>query len=494
MNLLINFLEVACTNIAQETFYNTKQEQTEQLLKLHTQLLLSDRPYYRLMPFFPINDRSKTLILRGLLSTGKARIVQDEALEWKIIKSIVSEIPISRLLRFFVEEIASKNEVFGTKSLNNARVRRLGQYLWHRANAYQVIKYHQKYKIIIRHCRLNPHACQSEEKKELQKWLFGKLKKPKKVKYCELLRHRLLANSGNFSSLMKLPLDVAEGIALSRFQMSSEAFAKAYAQQGKATRKEVLRTGAKNNDSMGINFGNYDLLELIRYAQTHQQDWSEIYPHIQRKASRLAINLSLPKKLALVIDNSFSMKGTKEREKYPMAFVEAITRICLATDSEIQLWFTQKTNPELCPFKTGGATDLRIPLTEAIISQPDAILILSDGYENQSAGSIAQILNTTAVKQSGITFFQINPVAATEAKAATHSLSSEIKLIPIADIKQFPLAALINHAKLNISCLTDYLNKIETAIKLGDFKTAKALGKFQGIVTEEKQLQLTGVT
>ncbi|MBC6418277.1 MAG: hypothetical protein GDA44_05545, partial [Prochloron sp. SP5CPC1] len=62
---------------------------------------------------------------------------------------VADELPLTRLLRFFVEDIARNNPETGGKRLNNARVRRLGQRIWDKANPYQVIKYQHKYKTII---------------------------------------------------------------------------------------------------------------------------------------------------------------------------------------------------------------------------------------------------------------------------------------------------------------------------------------------------------
>ncbi len=107
---------------------------------------------------------------------------------WNLIKAIADELPITRLLRFFVEDIANNNEDTGGKRLNNARVRRFGQRIWDKANAYQVIKYRDKYKTIIRHCRLKPEKSKGEDKVELQNWLFGKLTKANQVVKCHLLR------------------------------------------------------------------------------------------------------------------------------------------------------------------------------------------------------------------------------------------------------------------------------------------------------------------
>ena len=476
---LVEFLEVACTNVGKETFYITESEQLAQLTSLHTNLVLSNRRYYSLTGLLPINDYSKTMILRGLLATGKNRADEDETLEWNLIKAIVDELPITRLLRFFVDEIASNNEKTGGKRLNNARVRRLGQRIWDQAKPYQVIKYKDKYKTIIRHCRLKPDSSKGEDKLELQNWLFGKLKKANHVQKCDLLKQRLLASKGDKEALMKLPLDVAEGIALAKFKMSKEEFVGAFSQKGKASRKETLRNRSYDKTKVTIDFSKYNLLELIRYGQAHHDEWGEIAPHIKTQAEKLAANLLLPQRVAIVVDNSLSMQGKKSRYGYPIAFAEAVTRICLATKFDVKVWFTQEINLHKGAFTVKGATDIRLPLAKAISSRRDAVIIISDGYENQSSGTVAEILNTDAVKNSDISFYQINPVAAVESDSATRTLASGIDLIAMADIKQFPLALMMTQMKNDPDLLINHLNRVYGALQVNDIRQAKAIARFK---------------
>lgn len=476
---LVQFLEVASTNIGQSTFYNTKDEQLAQLMTLHTNLLLINRRYYSLTGLLPINDYSKTMILRGLLATGKSRNPEDETLEWNLIEAIADELPITRLLRFFVEDIAKNNADTGAKRLNNSRVRRFGQRIWDKANAYQVIKYHDKYKTIIRHCRLNPEKVKGKEKLELQNWLFGKIKNPNQAVKCDLLSKRLLASKGDRQALMKLPFDVAEGIALSQFKMKKEEFQIAFSEKGKGSKKEVMRSRSQTGKTIAIDFSKYDLLELIRYAQNHREEWQKIHPHIKNAAQKLAVNLILPEKTALVIDNSLSMKGRETRNYYPIAFAEAITRVCLAVESKVKLWFTHPIQPDAGAFTVGGATDLRLPLAKAISSLPDAVIIISDGYENQSSGTVEAILNTKAVKNSGIGFYQINPVAANESQSATKTLASTIKLIAMSNLKQFPLALLLAQLKDNPDLLINHLDRVYQALQSGNIREAKAIAQMK---------------
>lgn len=65
------------------------------------------------------------------------------------------------------------------------------------------------------------------------------------------------------------------------------------------------------------------------------------------------------------------------------------------------LYFFQERTPKgfsICRI-VDNASVLRIPLTKAIQSGHKNILILSDGYENQSTGAVDAILNLPVVRE-----------------------------------------------------------------------------------------------
>jgi hypothetical protein len=82
-NALVDYLTLACTGTGQATFYNAAEDQERALEAAHAGLLRSDRRVYGLTAALPINDRSRQLVLRNLLGSGKG--CTDSRLEGQIV-------------------------------------------------------------------------------------------------------------------------------------------------------------------------------------------------------------------------------------------------------------------------------------------------------------------------------------------------------------------------------------------------------------------------
>lgn len=316
MNLLPEYLSFACTGTGQATFYNTKQEQEAALSQLHMAALAENRRIYSLSALLPINDRSKQLVVLNLLKHGKQR--QDSELEWQLIQAVAQILPFNRTLNLFAE--------LQQQGINNARTRRLGNWLWQRyGNAFRVIKYRSKFRTMLRHCHVPEGS--HPAKAELHRWVFGKLNQPALVQHNQLLATRLVALH-DYEAVFALPFDIARDIAVCQHQRLASEFTQEFAKRGKLTRKEQLR--AQSTAGVEVDYRKFSLLELLRHLYQHPMEWEQIAPVLNEKARQLAGKLYLPNKVALVIDNSQSAVGSVERLYHPLAVIEAIARICLA--------------------------------------------------------------------------------------------------------------------------------------------------------------------
>ena len=111
-----------------------------------------------------------------------------------------------------------------------------------------------------------------------------------------------------------------------------------------------------------------------------------------------------------------------------------------------------------------GATDLRRPLARALAARPDLVVILSDGYENVTAGGVAQIMATRAVRESGIAVVHLNPVAAVEA-AGVRKLADSLPTYGVAGPEQISISLLLGEAVVNPQRLIALFDRIEIALK-----------------------------
>jgi hypothetical protein len=471
MSLLVEYLSFACTGTGQATFYNIKQEQENILKDLHAIALGENRRIYALSGLLPMNDRSKQMVLFNLLASGKQ--TQAPELEWRAIESICGTLPFNRTLNLLLE--------IKEKGINNSRTRRLGAWLWKRyGDAYRVIKYRAKFRALLRHCHI-PEG-KDPGLAELHRWLFDRVRDSELVEYNPMLKARLAAVK-DYDSLFALPFDIAKDMAICLHNQKADTFTQEFASRGRLTRKEELR--AQATAGIEVNYRKFTLLELLRHLYAHPEESTKIAPLLTEKANSLASKLTLLPKVALVIDNSLSTSGSAQRAYYPVAVIEAIARVLLAVKtSEVTAYYTGEPF-DGTRFKPQGATPLREPLVQALVARPDLIIILSDGYENIAAGSVAQIVNTKAVKASQIGIVHLNPVAAAESMG-TKKLADSIPSLGISNLEQLPLLTLLVQAYQQPQLLEAFFDRVETALfKGGDPHVAKLIKGITNDLTAE---------
>jgi hypothetical protein len=476
MSCVVEYLSLACTGTGQATFYNSREEQVAALEALHGRMLAEQRETYGLSALLPINDRNRQLVLANLLAAPQGRV--DPDLEWRVVMAIAEQLPFNRLLDGFLALEA-----------NNARVRRLGRWIWERADAYRVIKYREKLRRVLRHC----HIAEGDDpaKAELHRWAFGRVRKASDVLHCELLDARLRAVHDP-EALYTLPFDVARDLAVSQHKLDVKAFTEAYAERGRLTRKEGLRAAARAD--VAVDFRRYNLLELLQHRFRQPETAEGMADALEAAARKAAAGLRLPGKVALVVDNSASALGSGERLYQPIAAIEAAVRMYLAVPgTEVRVFTsgpafagvsgaTVRDNaapmPRDAALRAEGASDLATPLAAALAWRPRAIVILSDGYENAPAGGVARLLQLPVVRASGIAMVHLAPVVAAES-GGVRRLAPELPSYGFAQPEQIALMAMLAAARHDPSVLTSFFDAVGRALKGGDVHVARALAGFR---------------
>lgn len=470
-NALANYLTTACTGTGQATFYNTKDEQEKVLLTAHQELMRDNRNWYAASIVLPMNDRSKQIILESLLTTGMH--CDDGQLENQAIGFAISELPFNRTLNLFMDLIKRK--------VNNSRTRKLGQAIWAMIDEFRAIKYTSKLRKILRHCHI-PEG-DDPKKAEIHRWIYGgntttgrNKFKASDIQHNPKLKSRLLAPTV-YEELFNLPFDIARDIAVDKHNKKPDEFQREFAgkdgQQGKGTitRKETMRARKSTKDTK-IDFGRFSLYDLCMHAHKNPGDIAEVRQFVSEKARELGQLLRMPDKVALVVDNSISALGSADRQYHPLVVIECLMHMCMESGVEVSRFFT---GPEPDgPFLTAeGDTNLRLPLVKALVSRPNLVIILSDGYENVRAGSVSQILSTDAVKSSGIHIMHLNPVVSVESKLPTRKLSDHLATFTLTTPEQLPMISLLSIASVEPKLLEPMFTGIREKLVLGDYKGAK---------------------
>ena len=228
-----------------------------------------------------------------------------------------------------------------------------------------------------------------------------------------------------------------------------------------------------------VNFKRFSLFDLLMHAYRAEKDVNEILPIVEEKAAEIAAGLNMPGNVAVVVDNSVSTLGSGERQFHPIAMIGAIEHIIRATSANVTSFYTGDSPNGL--LRATGATNLRKPLVDALLTRPDLVLIVSDGYENVRGGSVSQIVSSKAVKDSGIAVMHLNPVAAAEAGQGARSLSPDIQTFAVAAPDQLPMITLIGLAAQDSRLLEPMFAEVERNIKAGDFRSAKLATKMAGV-------------
>jgi hypothetical protein len=110
---------------------------------------------------------------------------------------------------------------------------------------------------------------------------------------------------------------------------------------------------------------------------------------VDRMVTAAAATLpAFPGALALVLDQSASMRGYGEREwavlSQAVALREVLARRCARLD------VVSVGGPDT----PRGATDLASGVLDALATQPDLVAVISDGYENTNPGDLARVVAT----------------------------------------------------------------------------------------------------
>lgn len=475
-NALVDYLTMACAGTGQSSFYNSRDDQERALSTAHGNLMRNDRRVYALSAALPINDRSRQMVLENLLNTGK--LCEDGELEGHVIRMVVADMQFNRILNLFM--------TLRDKKVNNGRTRRLGQIIWDKVDAFRAIKYTPKVRAVLRHCHI-PEGT-NPAKAELHQWIFGGNKnraelKAEDIQHNPKLKSRLLAPTV-YEECFNLPFDIARDIAVASHGKKADEFQREFAGhgttegKGKTTRKETLRARKQTGDTT-VDFNRFSIFDLLMHGYRAPGDREDVVDMVKDKALEIAAGLNLPGKVAVVVDNSTSVIGSAERQFQPLAMISAVATIIGATESEVTFHYTGS-EPDGW-IDAEGATNLRRPFVDALLTRPELVVLLSDGYENVRAGSINSIMSTKAVQNSGISVIHLNPVAAAESDSKARSLSDKIMTFGLSAPEQLPMITLFGLAAQDPELLEPMFGEVERCIKAGEYKQARLATKVAGL-------------
>jgi hypothetical protein len=437
-----SFLDLVGTAMGRGSFYNSSDQVRESEKQLHELLFNIDRGLYGLILTLPgATDSSRQLGIRSLLagkrdSEGSALLSAEE--ESRVITKLLSTLKATRKLKLFVQIKEQK--------INNGRTRRLmlRSIMNEKKLELWSVRYRKKLRQILTHVfgqRMTGIVCTILKKARDQR-----TEKDQRILTKQFLRYSGKRNKANVSQCVafilgleeqltlpllkayvkakttlsagrKLPYETLEGLRSCYHKaVSNKTVLELTARNLTSGQRMVLqRKAEKAKVKVDWNPAHYDAVKLYLYA--FERGLSEaINEALDKRAVELAGGLNLPySKIAILLDASASMYGAESQALRPMAVALALRDGLVKTASvavEIVCGGQPVVGARL--IKPEGATSLAEGLVEALKAGPEAVFILSDGYENSPAGRTHDVVK--AIRGMGIEtpIFQFSPVFAAE--------------------------------------------------------------------------------
>lgn len=377
---LLLFLSSCLSGTSQSTYYSTKAEQRAALDFLHEYICANYRDLYAATLAQEINQHNQLRIIQNLL-THPAQNAQERAWEGPLIQRTLRDLPVHRVYKLFAALAQTR--------VNNRRTRAIIQnYLtWRNNLVFDGLKYRRLLRLISRHLHLRLEP-------ELHVFLHDKAWKSKPFK-TPLLEHFRQAHY-SAQSLKHLPFTVAEGLA-TRFHLSRKAFLELM--QGQMTDLEKLKwqsSAQVAKTKLDFNPEKVSLTRLLAYLYAipqseRQRDLDRWEQMIEMSLKRHIVSWLRLEKVALVLDNSQSSRGSEESYLRPLiAGIAAHYRLQSLCQEYRIFWLHPPEHPLLAEAK--GQSGLAEPLLEALAWEPSDVILISDGAENDPAGGVHWVL------------------------------------------------------------------------------------------------------
>lgn len=243
-----------------------------------------------------------------------------------------------------------------------------------------------------------------------------------------------------FRNTYKIPIPISE--IYDKTQMSSKD-------------KLQSQTAAKRSGAakLAVNYKKQDIYDLFKIFYHKSMtgdldDLEEILQAIDHQESKIdKIDLG---STVVILDSSKSMQGSDSRPLHPfltglsiVSVLDNVKRVFYAGGDERSVNITGQINiPVTVP---AGATRLWSCLVDASELEPQTIVVISDGYENELKGMFQHTYKYLKDKGHPFSLIHLNPVFSAGAKqGSTRSLTDDTKPLPVENYKYLDTEIIFN--------------------------------------------------
>lgn len=463
------FLDTATTSMGRATHYNTREDQQVAELAAHESLLHMSRDIYTVLLGVPgVTDRAVQVGMRNLLSTHRD-VKDDEFLraenERTVLSYLMQALPPQRMLKM-IQTFRLGDETLGLKKANNAKTRKLvlRTLLASPRLALWTVKYRskmaealvhawgQKLSTVIRVILAKAASTQTPKEQKILKdqiQTFSGVGNYKLACECigfvfgnrEGVRNPMLRAYTTARTDLKaaakagLPLEVLEGIRSTFHKTTThDEVVRLMVKDGKLTdgqKMAVQKQAEKAGVEVEMDPTKFDPVRLYLYAFERGLD-EKIQKALEQKAVKAAAAFPAHYgRVGIVVDASASMAGDKTQALRPMAATLALRDMLQKVgDSAVTEYVGGQMGELVRPM---GDTSLADGLMKVLMADPapEAVFVLSDGYENAPSGRFAEVMEQ--VREIGVNtpVYHLNPVFAAESGKVRELAPKTVPTMPV---------------------------------------------------------------
>lgn len=421
---LLMFINACLSCTGQREIYDDAYGQKVSLDFLHDYILGNYRRLYCRTLAAGINHFNQIQIILKLLATGKETKAEDREEENALITAALHKLPPHRAWKLLLQ--------IRRRGINNRRARAIAKhYLNSRGDRleFNAVKYRSKLQAIATHNHFQLAT-------ELNDFLFRRWDKHFKTELFEQFR------AGHYSAkaIYNLPFTVAEGLA-AKHNIPRERFLEGI--KGQMTAHEKLRLQGSSEQAgtkVAIDPRRLPLTKLTLYLlslpiKDRQQKRAELEQAMQVRVKTILKRSPIKfGRVCAVLDRSYSSSGSSEKRRRPLGIALAINYLLAQSAQEYQAFWTVPVND---PFLVTprGQTNLADPLLAALATEPDLVIIISDGWDNDPPAATAELLRVYRHKldpHNQTSIIHLNPVF----NADNYNLKHLSPLIPTVGIRE----------------------------------------------------------
>jgi len=246
-----------------------------------------------------------------------------------------------------------------------------------------------------------------------------------------------------------LPYTVAEGLA-AKHGIPRDLFLKQI--EPRLTQGERLRLQGAADRAKGVSFevdlGRVPLTQLALFVlglkTADRAAKADVIAEAFAASAGRTLHRSPAKlgKVAAVLDASYSTIGSREKRRRPLGVALAASMLLRRAAAEYRAVWTpapEHDGPEY-HVTAGGQTALAAPVIDALEWQPDLVVIVSDGYENDPPGAVAAIVDAYRSSDAfakPVSVIHANPVFDSE-NFEPRTLGRAIPTVGLRDAEDLP--------------------------------------------------------